>query len=256
MSKIFNQAFTTSIVPASHTPQKSIESKSNILSIEYLTDSFQKSRSCSQNKAYPDTAVTFYIQLTNSSDITLHNIRAKDFLDENLDFIPNSLTIDNTPHPHTNPTQEYTITDALPPKKTLKIAYNTLINPLTTENTAKSTTQITYSANNTTNITEFSNETTIHIIQSSPHITIEKSANKTTANSGEIITCINKISTSNTVNASITFLDNLPPNVQFVSKSVYINNKNAPNLDPQQGFILSDLPPNSTTIIEYKIKVF
>ncbi len=256
MSKITNQAFVSSEFSTSTQPTQKGNFASNLFSVEYLTDSFKKTRSSSQPNAHPNDIVTFSIELTNISDLDLTDIVILDTLDNNLEFVPQSLTIDSTPYPEANPTQNLTITPLLSPNQTVVVAYRAKISNNPTSDCALSTSRIVFSIDHGPKLSEFSNTTQIPIIYSYSNIEIAKNADLTTAKSGDIITFTNTIITTNIGNTnSAYFVESIPKGTRFVPKTVTINDEIAPTLDPQNGFVINDLKSNTTTIIKYKIEV-
>lgn len=256
MSKITNQATVTAEFSTASSPTQKATFVSNLYSIEYLTESFHKTRTSTQHIAHPSDIITFDLELFNTSDLPLTGISMLDTLDDNLEFVPQSLTIDAVPRIEADPTKNLFIIDLLPPMQKVLVSYKARINSNPTSNFAVSDSRITFSVDRGQKLSEFSNTTKIPIIKSHSNITINKTADKTTATSGDKIKFTNTIISKNISSmSSAYFVEKLPHGTRFVPKTVTINGEVMDTLNPKEGFEVSDLQKNNTTIIEYDIEV-
>ncbi len=87
-------------------------------------------------------------------------------------------------------------------------------------------------------------------------ITKEKTADKTTIKKGEELSQDNTITNGTELTlTSVTFVETLSEGASFVEGSVEINGESMPELNPVTGLTLTDMNPDDTALITYKIQV-
>ena len=85
-----------------------------------------------------------------------------------------------------------------------------------------------------------------------PTFSVQKSVSPTFANVGETVTyTISLTNASNTDLSNINFIDRLPDGVEFVQRSVKINQTANPTLNPTTGFTIPSVTDNNVLSIEF-----
>ncbi len=87
-------------------------------------------------------------------------------------------------------------------------------------------------------------------------LTVEKSASQCPATIGETVTyTVTVTNTIDTAANSVQFQDVLAANVTFVTGSVTVDNTPYDDYDPATGFLVGDMPPDSSHLIAYQVTV-
>ncbi len=89
-----------------------------------------------------------------------------------------------------------------------------------------------------------------------PELKVEKSVDKSVAIVGDILNYESTLTNSGSlVLTDIIFTDIIPSGSQFVENSVYVNEVNFPEYNPEFGFNLGNLLPNESINVKFQVKV-
>lgn len=254
MDKIRNLAIIDSKFPLPSGEIESLRISSNEYSVENISKSFHKMRTSSTQIATPNQEIEFTIILENTSEFEIFDIKIHDILPKELMFIEGSVKIDSVSYPNLNPISGFILPHALPPFSKIIITYSAKLAEMPIGREANSMSKITFSVDKMRDVTENSNETTINAVQNL--IEIVKTADKTIAKHNDIIKFTNTITNRGTELENIAiYSDPLPPNTQFLSGSLTINNIVNKELDPTKGLEIPKLQQNETLIIVYEVKI-
>lgn len=198
--------------------------------------------------------LTFDLYIQNKGNILIENIFVRDILTPELEFIPNSILINNMPMNDLNIIGGVSI-DTLDINMVCHIKFKAKVKKLPQSGVIKpvALAQYQYSLLNDIRRREGNCESNENIITiQKVALEIEKIADKSELSIGDYSLIEIKIINTGTVNLKNIFLkENLDTSLTVVDKSYKIDNIHYNNLDLTYGIFLGDLP-----IGEYKILTF
>lgn len=254
MSKITNQSKVTSKYQL---PDQSIldnTAQSNISETEYMTTSFTKVRTTEKEFGAPGDIIRQTLTLTNDSYLEIENIRIKDTISSGATFVDASLVIDNVPKLNFNPVTGFTLENSMLANDKVVITYKIKIDEDTSANTVDTISNITYDLADVSDLSENSNE--VNVTVNKIKITIAKTSDKSGVIKGQKLLFQNVVKNEGNIeNTDVTFTDPIPEGTQFVEDSVKIDNVAKPGYNPQTGFKLDDLAPNSEVTITFEVTI-
>lgn len=172
-------------------------------------------------------------------------------------FVPNSIIVNGASRPGITPGTGIPI-GIVAPGAAVTASFSVVVESIPSPQFAsnQATANFTYSPPDGRLLsgTVLSNTVTVPI--SAPNITVAKSTATTAAAVGETVT-FNVNVTNNGIGAvtGAVLSDPLPQGSSFVPSSVTINGVPSPSLQPSSGIPLGTLPPNSTVLVSYAVRV-
>lgn len=254
MDKIRNQAIIDSKFPLPYGEMENLHIYSNAVAVQNISGMFHKIRTSSRYVVPLYHGITYTITLDNTSDFSIFDIKIHDILPNEWQFEEKSLQINGITYPNLNPINGFVIDTPLPPHCRIVITYRAKLMKMPQTEKSTSFSEVTFSVNKMKNVTEITNKIDIEPMHNL--ITIEQSADKTTANRNEIIKFTNKITNRGAELQNPAFFKvQIPKQARFVAKSVTINQERYVNLDPKIGFQIKKLKTDETLIIAFEVKI-
>lgn len=199
--------------------------------------------------------VTYTVNIKNTSQNTLKEIKISSLLDEDLKFIPNSVKIDYVSDPNFNIMSGIEIEELAPAASQL-ISFDVEVMRKTKESIdSEVTVEYKVSIDDQENyMYNSSNINKIYI--SNPSIKIIKQSDKSYVElNDEILYTVNIINNGDLDLQNLFFIDELPNSLEIVEGSFKINSKVVNSVNLNKGITLSNLEINKKTQIIYKVKV-
>ena len=136
--------------------------------------------------------------------------------------------------------------------------YDLKVDAPATENAVTDTSEFQYSVNDpirgAVSFEEDTNTLSLKLI--SANLSVVKSVDKAFAKKGETLTYTTTITNNGTIEVTdIFFTDKIPEGTTFVENSVSINGINTPYNNPEIGFNVANLPPNTSTTAVFQVTI-
>lgn len=201
--------------------------------------------------------VTYTIYSTNTGDITLNDVTIMDLLSPNLQFIPNSVTVNGEKKTNLNITSGVNL-GSLELEKTKTITFNAKViseESTTIENTALG--KFTYSVDPSLppRLGESKSNSSI-LYAKKVNINVKKETNKKNIVLGDKITYTVTLSNNGDVDAnSVLFFDNLPPELKLIDGTFTLNNTVINSVDLSQGINVGTIKSASSVTLKFDVIV-
>ncbi len=199
--------------------------------------------------------VNYTFNIVNTGNTLLKNISFKDIIQTESTFNPNSVYVNGVQKTEFDPNTGFSL-DNIPVGEYATIAFSVTINSIPQpDGKLNNKGSVTYSYNvdpSATPITKTtdSNTTTVNIKDTI--VTTTKSVDKSIAKLLDTLNFTVTIKNAGNVPVQhINFKDILDSNLLFTPQSVYINETQYSNYNPNNGFSLSDIQPGDTTTIKF-----
>lgn len=202
--------------------------------------------------------ILYTIVVKNIGNASAYQLFFTDTLSNGASFLQGSVVVDSVPQPSYDPTKGFYLTDLVAGNtSTVQFYAQVMYLPTPSQVTNYAQTAGLYKIDPSGPdypVSTTSNTVTTQI--NVGQLSVVKSVDKTYANVGDTIHYSNLITNTGNVNAtSINFIDNLQTQSSFVTGTVMINGVFNPKLDPAAGFILSDLAPTQSVLVEFDVKI-
>lgn len=200
----------------------------------------------------------FTINIKNEGNVPATNILFKDLLDINISFNTGSVTVNGTSQPSYDPNVGFSLPD-IGANVTSTVTFTAKINTRPSDNIVENFADIKYEyvpvPENPPVSVEFTTNTTTTYVATG-ELTVTKYVDKAYANVGDTLNYTVNIKNTGSVNTTnLTFLDLIPSSATFVTGSVILNEVSKPTFDPNVGFAMADLTPNSSNVVTFKVLV-
>ncbi|MHA7966635.1 DUF7507 domain-containing protein [Paenibacillus sp. CAU 1782] len=205
----------------------------------------------------PDAAIgdtlTFTSVVTNTGTAAVTNVVLTDPIPAGTAFVPNSVTVGGASRPGISPASGVAV-GTLPPGASATVTFQVTITSLPSPAPAQIRNQssVSYSSGTFTGIS-LSNVTITPVYQAI--IAIAKSANRTTATLGSIITYTLGVSNNGNIAAVVTLTDNIPAGTAFVPGSVTVGGVSQPGASPVAGIALGSIAPGAAVPVTFQTEV-
>lgn len=215
--------------------------------------SYTITKEVSQNFSDVNEIITYTLQISNSSAITINNLTLVDTVPMGVSFVDNSLIIDGI-NQAGNLNDPGIIIDTIAPATTINVMFDVLIpdgipNPNPILNSAYI---------NAENVQVPTNSNTVSTLVNSAISSIVKSSDKNFTTIGDIITFTFDISNDGSVTANnVVFLDTIPVGTDFIEDSLTDDSItiNGANPSPPSGYSIGIIPPNTIKTITFDVSV-
>ncbi|RDY28493.1 DUF11 domain-containing protein [Romboutsia weinsteinii] len=215
-------------------------------------------KSANRTKVRLNNVITYNFVISNTGNTVLKNILFTDKVQSESSFNTGSVVVNGESKSSYNPNNGFSLSDIQIGQQTT-VSFTVTVNSLPSENKLLNKADVDYSYyvdpnGSLTSKTTSSNTTTVFVYDTI--MSANKMVDKATAKIGEILNFTIEIKNEGNVNAnSVHFEDMLDPNIEFVQDSVYENGNQRTGYNPNDGFSLDDIDPNSTTTVTFKATV-
>ncbi len=216
-------------------------------------DILLKVRTGSKDVVMAGDTVNQTLTLTNRSSYVIWNPKIVDTFSDGVSFVANSVQIDGKSYTGYDPVAGFELPYTINANSSATITYKILVG----ENPPKNMTVyslVSYRANGITYENEKSS--TYNLELANGDLTVTKTNNRSVVIAGDTLTyqvVLNNIGTAKHTNVS--FRDPLPAHTQFVAGSLAIDGVIQPDLDPNVGFTLADIPAKSQVTITFDVTI-
>lgn len=200
--------------------------------------------------------LNFTIAISNDGNVPAQSITFKDILDSNISFVTNSVYINGVQKPGYNPSNGFNLND-INPSLTSTVTFNTIIISRPSNNIVynNATTNYIYTVGTDTVPASITTNTTQTYVATG-ELTLTKSTDKSYATVGEDISYSVLVRNAGSVSATnLIFHDTIPSSASFKTGTVVIDGASYPNLNPSNGFALTDLNPSQYHTIAFSVAV-
>ncbi len=236
-------------------PAETGDSLSNTTSTNLILGELGMVKSVDKNYATIGDILTYTVTLSNIGNILLTNIVFKDIIPSGATFVTGSVTVDSVSQPTYNPNTGFDVGSLIILQNRV-ISFQVEVTSLPDPNTIinKATTTFNYLVIVPIDGSAESNTvtTTINVTD----LSLVKSANVTDVKPGDTLIYTTVITNNGNIDATdIEFIDLVPSELTFVTGSVTINSVSQPTYDPNVGFSLGTLSPNSSITVVFETTV-
>lgn len=199
--------------------------------------------------------LTYTVVLSNNGNLLLSNVTFEDELPTGLTFVTGSVIVNGTPQPSYNPETGFNLGSML------VLASNTVVfqaevtslpNPNTVINQATST--FTYLV--IVPIGGSSSSNTVTTVINVTDVTLVKTSSPEMVTAGDTLTYTTVITNNGNIDAeNIEFIDVVASELTFKTGTVTVNGTPQPTYNPNTGFNLGTLSPNSSITVVFETEV-
>ncbi|HBJ1648147.1 TPA: DUF11 domain-containing protein [Clostridium botulinum] len=199
--------------------------------------------------------VNYTFNIVNTGNTLLKNISFKDIIQTESTFNPNSVYVNGVQKTEFDPNTGFSLAN-IPVGEYATIAFSVTINSIPQpDGKLNNKGSVTYSYNvdpSATPITKTTDSNTTTVNVKDTIVTTTKSVDKSIAKLLDTLNFTVTIKNAGNVPVQhINFKDILDSNLLFTPQSVYINETQYSNYNPNNGFSLSDIQPGDTTTIKF-----
>lgn len=200
--------------------------------------------------------LNFTVNIKNEGNVPTQNGFFKDILDSNIAFVSNSVYINGVQKTGFNPSIGFNIDDILAGTETTVTFAATIISrPV--NNIIYNFASFNYDyISGTETISATINTNTTETYVAFGELTITKSVNKSYATVGDTLDYSILVKNTGSVNATnLVFKDLIPNSTSFITGSVVVDGVSESSFNPNTGFNLSNLTPNTSHVVIFHVKV-
>ncbi|MGL5329539.1 MAG: beta strand repeat-containing protein, partial [Peptostreptococcaceae bacterium] len=212
------------------------------------------------DKAFADVGdtLTYTFPIHNTSSVLGENVVLVDTLPSSVAFIPGSVTIDGITSSD-NPQTGISIGN-ISPNQVVTVTFKvTVVDTVPSPNPIPDKADITFSflpGPNIDRVYDDLQSNTVNTLINSTDISINKSVDKVFADVGNTITYTIVIKNTGTTSATnVIFKDTIPNDTTFVANSFTQNGVVIPGQNPQNGISISNIGPNQSVTLSFKVIV-
>ncbi|MEH7750423.1 cell surface protein [Bacillus toyonensis] len=248
----FNYIVNPNNVPVTNT------TTTNTVTTTVQNDNVIAIKSADVTNALPDQTLTYTITITNSGNVTIEDLLARDTLPIDTTFVAGSVTINGINQPNENPENGITLGN-LAPNESVIITFQVTISSSTLQSTINNNASVSYTViidptKPPITITKQTNTVTTTVID--PMVRIEKTADKSIAVIGDIITFTLAVFNHSPIpTISTSVIDSIPAGTTFIENSVTINGAPVQNVRPDTGINIGSLSADTVATITFQVLV-
>ncbi|MGN7356984.1 DUF7507 domain-containing protein [Paenibacillus sp. SAF-054] len=229
---------------------------SNTLSTPVYQPVITLTKSASTTNATVGDTVSYTFNIVNSGNYG-SQVTVTDNIPSGTTFVPNSVLVNGTPQPGSNPVTGINAGVVNPGSPTIvvfSVTIDTLPSPQQLVNQGAGAIAFTLPDGRTINRLVSSNVITIPV--SSPNVAVVKSTASTALSIGDTITYTTSI-TNNGIAAvsNVLFTDPIPPGASLVNGSVTIDGTPRPGANPASGIIIGTIAPGGIVTVVFNALV-
>ncbi|WP_373600687.1 hypothetical protein [Paraclostridium bifermentans] len=230
--------------------------ESNTTTVEVFDTIISTNKSVDKAIAQIGDTLSFTIDITNNGNVAAQNISFTDLLDENIEFIANSVYVNNIQQPEFNPNIGFDLED-IDADSTTTVTFAATINTRPADNIIYNFATIDYSyVVDTETIEATINTNTTQTYVAIGELTVTKSVDKDYARVSETIAYTIVVRNTGSVDAiNLNVQDLIQQEASFNSGTVVVNGETKPLYDPNIGFELDDLTPNQFHTVTFNVSV-
>lgn len=224
---------------------------SNVLTLPVQLPNVSVAKSASLLNATVGDTITYSTVIANNGTAAVTNVVLNDTLPTGVTFVAGSVTVGGAPRQGASPASGIavgTIAAGTSVNVSFQVTVTSVPSPAQLLNRASAS----YSSGTFTGIS-LSNTTTTAVFQ--PVIGITKSADRSSATLGSIITYSLNISNTGNIAAQVTLTDNVPTGSTFVAGSVTVGGVARPSDSPITGISLGILNPGSSILVTFQTEL-
>ncbi|MEG0295193.1 MAG: hypothetical protein RR620_00660 [Clostridium sp.] len=229
---------------------------SNTVTTNITTMTVTNTKSASKTYATVGDTITYSSVVTNSGNTSITNTMFLDTVPSSTTFVAGSVKINGIPYASYNPNTGFTL-GTLQASTVATVTFDVVVNTVPSNGYITNTSVINYQYKVDPNGSYISGSTTSNTITTYinfGNLTVTKAADRDTARISNIITYNFVVTnTGNTILKNLNFTDLIQSESSFNIGSVYVNDINMVNYDPNNGFGLSDIPIGQQTLISFKV---
>ncbi len=248
----FNYIVNPNNVPVTNT------TTTNTVTTTVQNDNVIAIKSVNVTNALPGQTLTYTITITNSGNVTIEDLLARDTLPIDTTFVAGSVTINGINQPNENPENGITLGN-LAPNESVIITFQVTISSSTLQSTINNNASVSYTViidptKPPITITKQTNTVTTTVID--PMVRIEKTADKSIAVIGDIITFTLAVFNHSPIpTISTSVIDGIPAGTTFIENSVTINGAPVQNVRPDTGINIGSLSADAVATITFQVLV-
>ncbi|AHA10093.1 TPA: DUF11 domain-containing protein [Bacillus toyonensis] len=248
----FNYIVNPNNIPVTNT------TTTNTVTTTVQNDNVIAIKSVGVTNALPGQTLTYTITITNSGNVTIEDLLARDTLPIDTTFVVGSVTINGINQPNENPENGITLGN-LAPNESVIITFQVTISSSTLQSTINNNASVSYTViidptKPPITITKQTNTVTTTVID--PMVRIEKTADKSIAVIGDIITFTLAVFNHSPIpTISTSVVDSIPAGTTFIENSVTINGTPVPNVRPDTGINIGSLSADTVATITFQVLV-
>lgn len=214
--------------------------------------------SVSKSCATLNDEIYYTVNITNSGNIGATNTLFTSTIQSDTTFVPGSVTINGVSYPAYNPTTGFSI-GSICAGNTVQVVFKVKVNNIPNSNMLYNQCNLLYSYLPNPTGTAVNESVTSNRVQTSLNqtsYTVTLAVDKTYAVIGDYLVFTALLNnTGSTVLSNISFYDNLPDSMEFVTGSVYVDGTNYSSYDPNVGFGITDLHSGDTARVVFAAMV-
>ncbi|PHG66194.1 DUF7507 domain-containing protein [Bacillus toyonensis] len=248
----FNYIVNPNNIPVTNT------TTTNTVTTTVQNDNVIAIKSVGVTNALPGQTLTYTITITNSGNVTIEDLLARDTLPIDTTFVAGSVTINGINQPNENPENGITLGN-LAPNESVIITFQVTISSSTLQSTINNNASVSYTViidptKPPITITKQTNTVTTTVID--PMVRIEKTADKSIAVIGDIITFTLAVFNHSPIpTISTSVIDSIPAGTTFIENSVTINGAPVQNVRPDTGINIGSLSADAVATITFQVLV-
>ncbi|MCU9814245.1 hypothetical protein [Paraclostridium sp. AKS73] len=205
-----------------------------------------------------NNVITYSFVISNTGNTILKNLKFTDSIQEESLFNTGSVYVNGVNKPTYDPEVGFNLDDIdIGNQATVTFTVTVDQIPLDNQLLNKSTIDYSYYVDpngSPTTKSKDSNTTTVYVYDTIMSAT--KSVDKDIAKVGDALTfTIDIVNEGNVAAEFVNFIDALDSNLAFIEDSVYVNGQQKIGYNPNEGFVLSNIEPDTTTTVTFQATV-
>lgn len=200
--------------------------------------------------------LSYTVVVTNKGNVTATNVNFTDVLDPNLSFVAQSVYINTTQYTSYDPNQGFSLPDIVG-GGSVTITFSATIISRPDQNIIYNSASMTYQY--IIGGTTYYGEMSTNIVSTKVaygNLTIVKAVDREYANMNDTMNYTLTIKNTGTVKTTkLNLSDVIQSEAMFLTGSVFVDDVNYTNYNPNNGFVITDLEPNEGHIITFAVKV-
>lgn len=229
---------------------------SNTITTNVNTMSATLTKAVDKTYATVGDVLTYTSVITNNGNINLTNTNFIDNIPSITTFNTGSVYINGTNEPDYDPTLGFSL-GTVAPGSPVTVVFEVTVESVPSSGYVTNASNVSYQYQINPNLPPVSDNLTSNAVTTyvnMGNLTITKAADRSIVRLTDVITYSFVITnTGNTTLKNLSFEDTIQAESSFNTGTVYINGKNQPNLDPDNGFTLGDIPVGQQTTISFTV---
>ncbi|WP_226546373.1 DUF11 domain-containing protein [Bacillus thuringiensis] len=250
-------SYTVTIDP--NEPPITITKQTNTVTTTVVDPMVRIEKTADKSIVTTGETITFTLEVINHSPISTISTSVLDIIPSGTTFIENSVTINGTPVPNVRPDTGMNI-GALPADGIATITFQVLVTSIPSNSTIINSATVTAAFQLTPQdpiITFIVNSNIVRIPVQFITATVVKNASVSSAYLNQYFDYTVRITNTSDISLSnVSLQDTIPPGLQFMNGTVFINGERSPLANPNIGFLVAtNLEPNETIIVLFTVQV-